>query len=96
MSDNPEFGSVPATDRVELTKENLIALLAAARRQFSEDLPDLLEAHRGEWVAYRGNRQLSINYSEFEACKSDLAATYSQDEIRTFWIMGGEDEYDDA
>lgn len=96
MSDSQETGTGHGSDRVELTQENLVALLAAARRQFSEDLPDLLESHRGEWVAYRGDRQLTIHYSEFEACKSECAAAYAQEEIRTFWIMGGEDEYEDA
>lgn len=82
--------------RVPLDRESLRILLEAARRQFSKDLPDLLESDRGRWVAYHGERQLSVDYSEFEAAKSAAASEFPREEVRSFWIMTGEDLIEEA
>ena len=76
----------------ELTAQMLQQLQLQAREQFSRDLPLLLEQQRGRWVIYRGEEQLAVEYSEFEAQKSAPAAPHPQTELRTFWIMSGEDD----
>lgn len=83
------------TGKVPLTPEALEKLFRAARAQFSNDLPGLLNENQGRWVAYRGNRLLNIDFSEFEAEKAAMAADFPLEEVRSFWIMSGEDEYDD-
>jgi hypothetical protein len=84
--------SAPAS---RLTLQALQQLHQAAREQFSQDLPLLLSSDRGRWVIYHGPQRLSINYSQFEAEKSLTVSTIPQEEMRTFWIMTGEDEVEE-
>lgn len=97
MNDQPAEQSDQADPRLsaagsELTAQMLQQLQLQAREQFSRDLPLLLEQQRGRWVIYRGNEQLTVEYSEFEAQKSASAAPHPLNELRTFWIMSGEDD----
>ena len=84
--------SAPAT---LLTREALRQLHQAALAKFSQELPTLLCSDRGRWVIYHGPQRLSVNFSQFEAEKSLAVSTIPQEEMRTFWIMSGEDEVEE-
>jgi hypothetical protein len=57
------------------------ALLREAAAAFRNDLPDLLRTHPGQWVAYRGGRQIHFGDSKTSLLHSCYAAGYRDEEI---------------
>jgi hypothetical protein len=61
-----EHGQAPGTQPDAAGPEgaaqhfDLAALQKAAFQAFSRDLPQLLKAHPGKWVAYHGSEQLGV------------------------------------
>ena len=53
---------------------------------FLRDLPRLLEANLGKWVAYRDGKQLGIRTSRRHYYRELLDAGYSVDDIEIFAI----------
>jgi hypothetical protein len=55
--------------------------VALARQAFREDLPQLLEQHAGQWVAYRGKHRLGFSHSQRDLYKQCLDQGFSLDEV---------------
>ncbi len=56
-------------------------LIAEARRQFHADLRTLLEAHKGQWVAYRGRERLRLGESKTRLLQECYAAGHRDEEL---------------
>jgi hypothetical protein len=61
-------------------------LIARALEAFRRDLPGLMERHRGQWVAYHGDRQLGIARENAKLYKLVNRLGLRDDEYTVEWI----------
>jgi hypothetical protein len=67
--------STEAIRQLELAINDAIpAAVRQARAAWRSDLPKLLASHRGQWVAYQGQRQAGIGDTKTELVRQCLAA----------------------
>src|SRR4051812_35060955 len=57
---------VPLQDGVSLLERETPPMVLRAQAAFRRDLPQLLEGHRFQWVAYHGDRRVALGRSKRE------------------------------
>jgi hypothetical protein len=50
----------------QMTARGVPPLIARAQIQFRRDLPELIDSHAGDWVAYSGEERIGVGPSEKE------------------------------
>jgi hypothetical protein len=74
--------STEAIRQLELAINDAIpAFVQQARAAWRSDLPRLLASHRGQWVAYEGQRQAGIGDTKTELVQQCLAAGLRRSEF---------------
>src|SRR5438067_5569678 len=56
------------------TNDQIPAVVQQARAAWRNDLPKLMATHYGQWVAYHGERQISICHTKTELVQQCLRA----------------------
>jgi len=56
---------------------------------FRRDLPGLLKAHRGKWVAYHGDERLGFGSTQTELCRQGFRRGLSQNDFIVGFIEPG-------
>jgi hypothetical protein len=91
----PSTFSSPTADAIHqlelMVKDAIPAIVQRARAAWRDDLPKLLATNRGQWVAYRGERQVGIGRTKTQLVQQCLRAGLSRGE---FLVLRIEPEMD--
>jgi hypothetical protein len=71
----------PPQDGSALLEREIPPLVRRAQAAFRRDLPQLLEDHRHQWVAYHGDRRVALGHTKRELYQRCLRHGFPPDEF---------------